>query len=484
MTVSFLDFLGVPLTRGAEKIYVKPNIPFDKAKNALDSYASYLTYEDIIVLVDDTVFGSCKEGMIFTNKEIIAKASFSSPIYRKVSELKSLVFKKGIISQTIIIDGEKHSLTQANANDISYLVDKFNEYITNASSSCEASSSKSDFSETKQIVENISKGTETSEVDSLKQQIAELQEQLLSKSETERKTSESTFNKEMQDIPSSLALEQSQTSDPVEEISHANGKFRDGDKLLLSGQAYSSMFNPVPGALDYLFEISKKRTEISFSNVGVSFLNSFLKNALDDMGDITDIISYFFAENIIEIRNNHIDRYNVIGLKNNLSSVESLIYSATMLKFELLERGANERFVKTAFRNSLDDFFYVSKYPKNNNLVIGIYNVIFSDIPLELVPYVYAIRLYAGNINSKIPRVDFEAILSEPLIEQKINYYIEDGILSDCNYQEEAMVKIIATLGNEVFCEIGNITHNYELNKSIRNTGNRIFQYAKEKNLI
>ncbi|KAA1152652.1 hypothetical protein EU510_11380 [Pseudoalteromonas sp. FUC4] len=48
-----------------DKIFTKPNIPPKKLKNAL-GYASGVNPNDVLILIDDTVFGGAKDGMLVT----------------------------------------------------------------------------------------------------------------------------------------------------------------------------------------------------------------------------------------------------------------------------------------------------------------------------------------------------------------------------------------------------------------------------------
>lgn len=52
-----------------DKIYVKPNIPSKKLNNAL-SYASGVVPEDVLILIDDTVFGGARDGILVTRDAI------------------------------------------------------------------------------------------------------------------------------------------------------------------------------------------------------------------------------------------------------------------------------------------------------------------------------------------------------------------------------------------------------------------------------
>lgn len=52
--------------------YTYGNIPRDKFRNACSSYAGHVEYEKALGLIDETVFGSAKKGMLFTESGLYA----------------------------------------------------------------------------------------------------------------------------------------------------------------------------------------------------------------------------------------------------------------------------------------------------------------------------------------------------------------------------------------------------------------------------
>ncbi|MCA6064195.1 hypothetical protein [Thalassolituus marinus] len=62
-----------------EKVFVKPNIPHKKLMNAL-GYASGVRPEDVLLLIDDTVFGGAKDGMLVTSDAIYCHEIMTSPV--------------------------------------------------------------------------------------------------------------------------------------------------------------------------------------------------------------------------------------------------------------------------------------------------------------------------------------------------------------------------------------------------------------------
>ncbi|MDR2367904.1 MAG: hypothetical protein LBF58_07330 [Deltaproteobacteria bacterium] len=51
-------------------VFVRPDIPEGKAVNARNTYATDISVTDIIILIDDTLFGGAKDGMIITLNDI------------------------------------------------------------------------------------------------------------------------------------------------------------------------------------------------------------------------------------------------------------------------------------------------------------------------------------------------------------------------------------------------------------------------------
>ena len=62
-----------------DKVYARPNIPSKKLEAAIASYAPGVSPEDVIVLLDDTVFGGAKEGLLVTSDALYCKQKFESP---------------------------------------------------------------------------------------------------------------------------------------------------------------------------------------------------------------------------------------------------------------------------------------------------------------------------------------------------------------------------------------------------------------------
>lgn len=68
--------------------YSKNNIPPKKLTNAIQSYGNSIEKENVLGLIDTTVLGSAKEGIIFTNAGICIKEPFTKSVYISYDDIE------------------------------------------------------------------------------------------------------------------------------------------------------------------------------------------------------------------------------------------------------------------------------------------------------------------------------------------------------------------------------------------------------------
>jgi len=86
------------------KIYFYPDIPQKKLKNVFKTYAD-IGNETPLVLIDDTVFGSAKAGLILTNKAIYIKDSNSKSSFScLLNNIEQVTFKSYVILNKLTIN--------------------------------------------------------------------------------------------------------------------------------------------------------------------------------------------------------------------------------------------------------------------------------------------------------------------------------------------------------------------------------------------
>jgi len=117
-----LEFSNEPF----ERVFVGPHIPRKKLLGALDSYGEGLRAEDVVVLIDDTVFGGAREGVLITEAQIRCKAKFEQAEIRLLGCLTEITAHGAHIR----IHGEHYaSLSVPNADDLRRLFRAVSHYL-------------------------------------------------------------------------------------------------------------------------------------------------------------------------------------------------------------------------------------------------------------------------------------------------------------------------------------------------------------------
>lgn len=118
-------------------VYITPEIPEKKLNNAIKAYKCESFYESILAIYDDTVFGSAKDGLVFTGEKIIhSDGKLTEYIY---SEIQSVEYvrdvsvndkgKEKVLEYVKIImnDDTEHKFKVTLSSSFNY--DKFAEFL-------------------------------------------------------------------------------------------------------------------------------------------------------------------------------------------------------------------------------------------------------------------------------------------------------------------------------------------------------------------
>lgn len=125
----FLDADSYDFSR-SDKIYIKPNVPLDKARNAIGEYCGGVSYDDVVVLIDDTVFGNGKCGVLITDDAIYYHELLQRSIRMPFSKVKSITVKSGFLKSKVIINEEPSiDLTQPSYKKTKKVISDLNLYL-------------------------------------------------------------------------------------------------------------------------------------------------------------------------------------------------------------------------------------------------------------------------------------------------------------------------------------------------------------------
>lgn len=109
-------------------IYFKPNIPGDKLSNAINAYGGRVGKSEVLILIDDTFWGSAKEGVLITDDALLFKVAGHGTGHRELSVLRSAASNKGSIS----LNGEAVvKLTKAGENELRYVFATLDDFVAN-----------------------------------------------------------------------------------------------------------------------------------------------------------------------------------------------------------------------------------------------------------------------------------------------------------------------------------------------------------------
>ncbi len=93
------------LLQASDNIYFAPAIPNKKLQGAMTYLPHGVSPKDVLMLIDDTVFGSAKVGMCLTAKGIFYKASFEDEQAYLFEHIQQVEADIGILTSSILING-------------------------------------------------------------------------------------------------------------------------------------------------------------------------------------------------------------------------------------------------------------------------------------------------------------------------------------------------------------------------------------------
>lgn len=106
------------------------NISIEKVNNAKEKYANDVDLEDVVLLIDDTVFGSAKCGVLITFDGLYIGEDFEEPMYFAFEEIESICVKRKMLAQSLYINDRKtKGFTQPEYDELKSLFSKLETYI-------------------------------------------------------------------------------------------------------------------------------------------------------------------------------------------------------------------------------------------------------------------------------------------------------------------------------------------------------------------
>lgn len=111
-------------------IYLAPNIPYKKALGAQYYLPQSLRAEDILLLLDDTVFGSAKAGMCLTQDGLYYCTDFDDMAYYPFSCFGRVYLETRLLTHDLVIHPQiKLNFTQPSAQGLGILAKLLDGFI-------------------------------------------------------------------------------------------------------------------------------------------------------------------------------------------------------------------------------------------------------------------------------------------------------------------------------------------------------------------
>lgn len=113
------------------KIYTNDCMNWKKVRNAIAKYAPAVNENDVCLLIDDTVFGSGKAGLLMDKTHIYVKEDFEETFCISHEDVKSINFSSNMISRNLLINGRKvKDFTQPDRSDLDNVFQLLRKYFS------------------------------------------------------------------------------------------------------------------------------------------------------------------------------------------------------------------------------------------------------------------------------------------------------------------------------------------------------------------
>jgi hypothetical protein len=115
------QFPQLDLLQADPAIFLTPQIPMNKILGAMSYLPPKTKPEEVLLLVDETVFGQGKNGLCLTTQGIYFKEAFANANTYPMKAITSVGYAMGMLSKQLVINGTvKVTLAQPEKQDYGY----------------------------------------------------------------------------------------------------------------------------------------------------------------------------------------------------------------------------------------------------------------------------------------------------------------------------------------------------------------------------
>jgi len=111
-------------------VYFAPDIPRKKLDAVLKSYAEGVAKEDALVLIDNTVFGGAKDGLLMTPTTLYVHNQMKEPEHIDLVDIENVAFTEGLTSVLHINDAKFLEINMPEKDAIRRFADMLREIVS------------------------------------------------------------------------------------------------------------------------------------------------------------------------------------------------------------------------------------------------------------------------------------------------------------------------------------------------------------------
>lgn len=88
-------------------VYFSPNIPAKKLESAIAAYASQARFEKPLLLIDNTIFGNAKDGLLLTASRVYSHNIMEEAQVVCLDSIEGINWNEGILNSHLLVNGTK-----------------------------------------------------------------------------------------------------------------------------------------------------------------------------------------------------------------------------------------------------------------------------------------------------------------------------------------------------------------------------------------
>lgn len=270
------------------------DISIEKVNNAKEKYANDVDFKEVVLLIDDTVFGSAKCGVLITFDGLYIGEDFEKPVYFSFDKMNSICMKRNVLGGLFINNKKVKGFTQPEYKDLKLVFEKLDAYIDYYNS------------DNRYIpIKDLPNTLDVSNSNGVNKVL-------------EEKNAKKINSQTTRDVNSEIKEENKL---------HSNSEFSHGFNIIDS---------------DKLFPIFMQLNTVNKISGAASLFLGGSNNSTNTSEKIRKLLSNYIIKNVMTVRRASFEAKGYKYFINDIATIETIILASCFLRFELERRGVNK----------------------------------------------------------------------------------------------------------------------------------------------